>query len=268
MFLADSHTHSICSPDGRFPMTAMAEGAVRAGLSSLTITDHCDLLSLDGKTRIYEFDWAPVLSEYRAMQEAYGRKLELPLGLEFGMGFIDPPTAERILAQPALDFVIGVVHNLDEAHGGQDFYTLDYEREEDCYRALDNYFDSLIAMTRTDFYHVVGHISYPLRYMCGTYETPISLRRYTDQIRLIFKTAAEKGRGMEVNTWKGQTLSEWVPLLKLFKSCGGEIVTVGSDAHAPEPVGLGIREAYDILRDTGFSYVANYKGRKPEFHKL
>ena len=45
---------------------------------------------------------------------------------------------------------------------------------------------------------------------------------------------------------------------------GGEILTVGSDAHAPGPLGKGIQEAYTMMADCGFRYVAVYHERKPE----
>ncbi len=268
MFLADSHTHSNCSPDGTVPMVAMAQGAIAAGVSCLCITDHCDFLSLDGTQRTPFYNWSPVLAQFEEMQRQYGTSLDLRLGLEFGMGHLDPEGAKKVLSQPGLDFVIGAVHNLREELGGKDFYFLDYETEGDCYRALDDYFASMVELSKGAFYDVIGHIIYPLRYMRGQYETPISLSRYTDSIRLVMKHAVQSGRGIEINTWKGQTLKEWIPMLKLYRECGGEIVTVGSDAHAPGPIGAGIRESYTMLSDLGFSYVTVFKERKAEFVKL
>ena len=56
MFLADCHTHSLCSPDSEIPMVAMGQKAYEYGLTSLTLTDHCDLLSLEGQpTLTYDF---------------------------------------------------------------------------------------------------------------------------------------------------------------------------------------------------------------------
>ena len=43
---------------------------------------------------------------------------------------------------------------------------------------------------------------------------------------------------------------------------------MGSDAHAPEPLGLGVKEAYDLMQDCGFRYVAVYHERKPEMFRL
>ena len=59
MFLADCHTHSLCSPDSNAPMLQMAQKAYEYGLHTLCLTDHCDLLSLEGE-RTLDYDWTPV----------------------------------------------------------------------------------------------------------------------------------------------------------------------------------------------------------------
>lgn len=264
--IADCHTHSRVSPDSNAPMVEMARQAVTYGLDVMCLTDHCDLLSLEGE-RTLDYNWQAVLRERQTMLDAFGTRLDLPLGLEFGMAHLYPEAAEKILSQPGLDFVIGSCHNMDEKDGGRDFYLLSYDTLEDCYRALDNYFASMQKMAATSYYDVVGHVIYPLRYMNGPYETP-SLARYRDQIREILRLAIDSGRGIEINTWKGQTLAEWLPLLKDYKELGGEILTVGSDAHAPDPLGRGIREAYQLMQDCGFRYVAVYHQRKPEMFRL
>ena len=94
------------------------------------------------------------------------------------------------------------------------------------------------------------------------------LDAYLDRIRDILEAAVSRGRGMEVNTYRGRTVAEWRPILELFRDCGGEIVTVGSDAHTPADVGKGVREACALLKELGFSYAATYDKRKPVFHKL
>ena len=249
-------------------MAEMAEAAIAAGLDELCFTDHMEPVEWGVTTPRESFDWAALSAEFEAARQAAGDRIVLRLGIELG----DAPWAlentERLLAQaPPLDFVIGSCHNLDEAAGGRDFYLLPYDTLEDCYRALDNYFQSMLAMAASPCYDVVGHVIYPLRYMNGPYDTP-SLDRYRDQIREILRLAIQSGRGIEINTWKGQTLREWIPILRDYRELGGEILTVGSDAHAPEPLGRGIREAYGLMADCGFRYVAVYHARKPEMIRL
>ena len=56
--------------------------------------------------------------------------------------------------------------------------------------------------------------------------------------------------------------------MKTYRALGGEIITVGSDAHAQEYVGAGIADAYAALKELGFRYIAAYVQRKPHFMKL
>ena len=73
---------------------------------------------------------------------------------------------------------------------------------------------------------------------------------------------------MEVNTWRGRSIEEWIPYLRLFKSLGGELITAGSDAHTVQDVGRGIRDVYQVIAHCGFAYVAVYHGRKAGMERL
>ena len=199
MFLADCHTHSSCSPDSSTPMVEMAKRAVEYGLTALTLTDHCDLLGLEGE-RTPDYDWAPVLEQRKETLAAFGTKLDLPMGVELGMAFLFPEAADQILSQPGIDFVIGAAHNLSEEAGGRDFYMLDYETPQDCYTALDDYFASMVKLAAGPHYDVVAHIIYPLRYMRHRPFPLPSLTRYRDQIHEIMRLAKDSGRGIEINT--------------------------------------------------------------------
>ena len=96
----------------------------------------------------------------------------------------------------------------------------------------------------------------------------LTLEPFREQVEEIFRQVAGSGHALEVNTCRGMSLAEWLPLLRCFKACGGEFVTVGSDAHQPEHMALGIPEALALLQEAGLSYVTTYRGRRPVPHKL
>ena len=73
----------------------------------------------------------------------------------------------------------------------------------------------------------------------------------------------ETGRGIELNTYCGRTIEPWRPILDRYRAHGGELITVGSDAHFPERVGLGVSAAYALLRETSFRYVSVYERHIP-----
>ena len=70
-----------------------------------------------------------------------------------------------------------------------------------------------------------------------------------------------------VNTYCGRTLHEWKPVLELYRTCGGEIVTIGSDAHTASRVGQYSDRACALLKDI-FGHVCTFENRQPIFHKL
>lgn len=265
MFIGDLHTHSICSPDGAFPMADMARSAREAGLTYLCLTDHCDLLDLSGAFTPH-YDWAPYQKEFQAAMDALPAGLELGRGLELGEAYEDPDAARAVLAgEPELDFVIGSVHNFHAMMDKQDFYNADYRDPKLCYAALVDYLDSMAALAKLpDCYDTLAHVLYPLRYMHRSGQD-ISFARgdLPDRLAAVLTQVAQSGKALELNTWRGRTVEEWEPVLRLFLSVGGEYVTVGSDAHHVDDVGKGVLECYALMRECGLKYTAVYRKRKP-----
>lgn len=259
MYQIDYHTHTHLSPDGHAPLSAMAEAAVQARLSELCVTDHYDRQGEHGGFSP-DYDWGPALEQYRAACPAFQGRLCLRLGIEYGGAPSDPDYARQIYALPELDFVIGSLHNLSPQQGGEDFFFLDYRSAGTCYAALDDYFASMLRLVELpDTYDILGHIIYPLRYM----PEELSLSRYWDAIDTVLRRVLETGRGIELNTYCGRTIEPWRPILERYRAHGGELITVGSDAHFPERVGLGVSAAYALLRETGFRYVSVYERHTP-----
>lgn len=268
MYLTDYHTHTRCSFDSQADLMEQAVRAAQLGLQELCTTDHCDLIDEKAR-RVYDLDWVPILNQYQQVREKMEGKLKLRLGIELGCAQTDPECARKMLSGASLDFVIGSIHNLSMERGGTDLYYVKYDTVEDCYRALDDYFASMAALVKlTDTYDVLGHVIYPLRYMTGAQGGPVTLERYWEQLRAIFTAVAQSGRGIEVNTYCGRTLEPWLEVLKLYRDCGGEIVTIGSDAHNAENIGKGAQQAQQLLEAAGLRYLTVYQQRTPQFVKL
>lgn len=265
MFIGDQHTHSICSPDGAYPMGEMAGAAHAAGLTYLCITDHCDLLDLNGyPTPTY--DWGPYRAAFAEAQSRLPQGLTLGRGLELGSAYEDIPAARAVLAgEPELDFVLGSAHNFRSMMSKQDFYNADYSSRETCMLALADYLDSLALLAQLpDCYDSLAHVLYPLRYMHRAgQDVSLAEGDLPERLTLALRRVAQAGKALEVNTWRGRTVAEWKPILEEFKALGGEYITVGSDAHITADVGKGVLESYQLIRDCGFRYVAVYRGRKP-----
>jgi histidinol-phosphatase (PHP family) len=70
---------------------------------------------------------------------------------------------------------------------------------------------------------------------------------------------------LEVNVGKGLPDPA---VYALYRQCGGEIVTVGSDAHRAADVGNLVKDGAGLLRAAGFGYIAAFEQRRVRFEKI
>ncbi|MGI6014032.1 MAG: histidinol-phosphatase HisJ family protein [Oscillospiraceae bacterium] len=273
MQLFDFHIHSICSDDAKNTMAEMALASAKAGIDVVCFTDHFDLDDYrTGEPLLNPLDiWPTVLEQYAAAKEACAGIVEVRLGMELGEANHNPTYAARCAAQPELDFVLGSTHNLRNT---TDFYYLQYQSLEHCYALLDTYIAELMELSQLDCYDCMSHIGYTRRYMLAAgYDAVITLDRYGDQLDQIFRTLIQNGRGIELNCsgFRHPGISTSIPdlpLLKRYRELGGEIITIGTDAHRVVDAGHFIREGYALLAEAGFQYVCSYQNRIPAFIKL
>ena len=270
MYCSDYHLHTLISSDSPASLEQQARAALEERLKELCVTDHWNLLDQQGNSLSRTRDWTESIAQVRQARELFGDRLEIRLGIEVGNGEIDPAAISEGLAQAGqeLDFVIGSLHSMSLGSGGLGIYTAAHrcQQIEDGIALLDDYMDTLTALAATDTFDVLGHVIYPLRYLPQQWQ--LTLDPYKDQLQELFCTLIQTGRGIEFNTTQGNTIAEWTDVLKLYRSCGGEILTVGSDAHRPEWIGAGFSDAYELLKSLGFRWVCTYRNRQPVFHSL
>lgn len=270
MYCSDYHLHTLISSDSPASLEQQVLSGLDAGLNELCVTDHWNLLGQQGDSLPHTRDWTESIAHIRRAREQYGSRMEIRLGIEVGNGEIDPSGICEGLAQAGeeLDFVIGSLHNMSLGSGGLGIYTAAHQCQkiEEGIALLNDYMDTLTDLAATDTFDVIGHVIYPLRYLPQQWQ--LTLDPYEEQLRELFRTLVQKNKGIEFNTTQGHTIEEWIPVLKLYRECGGEILTIGSDAHRPGQVGAGFHDAAALLRILGFRHYATYRNRTPVFHAL
>ena len=270
MLLADQHIHSNCSPDGFHTMTEMAQTSFWRGVGTICFTDHIDLE--DSETGAYNPDylspWNSILQQYSdAVAACEG--IDLRLGIELGAINHHPEIAAEALALKELDFVIGSVHN---NRGLRDFYFLEYESEEHCLKLLDDYMLDNLELAEVGGFDVLGHLGYAPRYMRRQgFQSCVTIERHGDVIDAIFRRLIDSGLGIEINCSgfrDGMGSIPTLPILRRYRELGGEIITIGTDAHTLDNAGTFLAEGYGVLVEAGFKYFTQFKGRKPEFKSV
>ena len=270
MYAADYHVHSTCSPDGKMTMAQAAEAAIGAGLDEICITDHVDTIYWGTNAPRTSFDWAASRAQYREAAEKYSDKLSIKLGAELGEANLSFERAEKLLnSAEKLDFCIGSVHTCSEKFDHLDLYFLEGGQSPDFYTAvIEDYLDSVAAISKWGRFHVLGHLTLPLRYLKEHLGWSMSFAAWMDRVEEIFSIIIPKGIGIECNTNRGNDPLPGADILRRYREMGGEVITLGSDAHVTKDVGCAIRERQELLRDCGFKYFTTFTGGKPEFKTL
>ncbi len=264
MFYADQHMHSSVSFDSHSPRPDMAAAAVQAGLSALCFTDHYDVVDEQGHF-VPTYDWTPAREAHAQAKAAWGDRIFLGFGIEVGNAPEDFSIAEQVIAEPGLDLVIGSIHNSSAALQHQDYYYANFTSPAMCHQFLDDYFQSMLRLAQWGKFDTLGHIPYPLRYMRDRDGQDVSLVPYEGIIREILKAVIASGKAIELNTCKYHpgSAADYEGILRAYHELGGELVTVGADAHSPENVARAFPEGHELLRQCGFRYVTHFIGRTP-----
>ena len=256
------HLHSRCSFDAEYPLTEMCRAAKQAGIYELCLTDHCDLVDEKGKPND-DFDWAAENRELLAARAAYP-ELTIRKGVELGQAILRPQAAENILAEPDIDFVLGSMHDSPQ---GIDYYWMEYTSVAQCRKLIEEYLEALLELSRTDYFDSLAHMTYPLRYMRDRAGIAVDFRCCDDLVQEILKTLVERGKALEINTSGYQNPGhEPLPpeyIVKRYRELGGELITIGTDAHEPNNIAAGLEQGMALLRRCGFRYLTGYEKRKP-----
>lgn len=57
-------------------------------------------------------------------------------------------------------------------------------------------------------------------------------------------------------------------ILKMYKNLGGEIITIGSDAHFSEHIAYKFEDISELLKNFGFKYYTVFENQKPRCYNL
>lgn len=259
--------HSQFSSDSQSPQEDMLRSALEKNLSGICFTDHLDFDYPD-EPEAFQLDLPHYKASVLALREKYCRKLTVGFGIELGLQPHLSKVHTAILKQYPFDFVIGSSHVV---HGADPYYPSFYEGRSE-HEAYLEYFTSILENIRAfDGFDVYGHIDYVVRYGPSKNEN-YTYMEYKDVIDEILKLLIAKGKGIEINTGGFKYgLSHPNPteeIIARYRELGGEIITIGADAHSPEHVAFDFLKVPAILKAAGFTYYTVFLNRKPEFIKL
>jgi len=269
--LSDYHMHSSFSGDSETPMERMIEQAIKLGLTHICFTEHMDkdFPVTEGEPIIdFEVNVDSYLYELLRCRKKYEKQIRVNFGIELGL----QPHLFRehaiLTKQHEFDFIIGSSHICNKR---DPYYSAFYDgrTEEEAYR---EYFQSEIDnIKKFSNFDVYGHLDYVVRYGPNK-DREYTYEKYKDLLDQIIDLLLEKEKGLEINTggmkYGLKELHPLTAILKRYRKMGGEIVTIGSDAHTPESIAKGFERAAEMLTECGFKYYTIFENRLPEYKRF
>lgn len=264
--LWDFHLHTNFSGDSDTPPARQIEKAISLGMERICITDHHDY---DVVSPIdFTLDFSSYFQTMNELRERYKDQIRLEIGVELGLQRHISDYLKQLIHTYDFDFIIGSSHFID---GLDPYYPSFYENRTEN-EAFRRFFQiSLERIQAMDCFDSYGHLDFIIRY-CPTKNSRYQAADYREYIDSILKILIEKGKALECNTGGFRYgLNQPNPcrdILLRYRQLGGELLTVGSDAHTPDYVGHEFNLTAELLKECGFRYYTVYHRRKPEFIPL
>lgn len=269
MNLTNYHSHSIYC-DGRADMAAFARWAKEKGFSAYGYSSHAPLPF----PTCWTMEWDRMddyLSEFQRLKQAYADYLELYIALEIDYLNEDSHPASACFQALPLDYRIGSVHLLYDEKGevvDGDLPAPKFAKmvlnhfHGDIETVVHQYFERANRMLQLGGFDILGHAD-KVHYNAEWFRPHITEENwYIHLVRTHLTEAVRSGYLIEINTKAYGSLGVFYPDERYFpflKELGAHVV-VNSDAHYPDLINAGRREALQALLRAGFSTVSELHG--------
>lgn len=245
----DYHMHTpLCRHASGEPVD-YARRALEVGLSEIGFSDHSPMRQDDFD------DWRmrnDQLDEYvekvrKAQRDFPQLTIRLALEVDYLPGHED--WIRDLAARHPWDYFIGSVHYVTDSWAVDSPAKLREWATRDAFEVWSVYFERLTKAAETGFFEIIGHADLPkkFRFRPARDCTPLYDR---------FLNAAKKHDcAIELNTaGLRKDCREIYPSREILQIAfqKGVLITFGSDAHAPEEVGMNFAEATQLARAVGY----------------
>ncbi|WP_078430574.1 histidinol-phosphatase HisJ family protein [Alkalihalobacterium alkalinitrilicum] len=258
MDIIDFHIHSNHSFDSNAGMEDVCEAAILKGVKEICFTEH---FSLNPVVPTYgHMNFESYFKEIENCRKKYESQLMIKAGIEICEPHQRIEEYKEQLKSFEFDFILGSVHNIDQKK-----LRIFLENKKST-SAYGEFFAEVYQMICLADIDIIAHLDLLKRYAFNSIGN-LNFKECKEQLVAILEKAIARNIGIEINTsgLRGK-INESLPsyeILKLYKDLGGEILTIGSDAHTPETVGSHFEEALQMAKECGFNYIYSFKQRTP-----
>jgi histidinol-phosphatase (PHP family) len=169
------------------------------------------------------------------------------------------PWIRELAARHPWDYFIGSVHYVSDTWDIDNPAKLSEWNQRDPFEVWSLYFERLTQAAASGLFDIIGHADLPKKFGhrpardCSGLEEPFLRAARAHQCAVELNTAGLRKECREI--YPGREL-----LQRAFQQ--GVPITFGSDAHAPEEVGMNFAEAVQLARETGYHQGCRFAARQ------
>ncbi|HEY3932396.1 MAG TPA: histidinol-phosphatase HisJ family protein [Verrucomicrobiae bacterium] len=258
----DYHMHTPLCRHATGEPADYAKHAVETGLTEIGFSDHSPMRQDNFDNWRMNFSQ---LDEYvekvRKTQKDFPQ-LQIRLALEVDYFPNGEDWICELAAKYPWDYFIGSVHYVSDSWAIDDPQKLSEWKSRDSFEVWQIYFERLTKAAESKLFEIIGHADLPKKFG----HKP---NRDCTPLYESFLNAAKKfGCAIELNTaGLRKDCKEIYPSREILQLTfqKGVPITFGSDAHAPQEVGMNFSEAIQLARDAGYKECCRFQNRKRGF---
>lgn len=249
----DHHTHTKFSWDSETSLEDLINGARKAELLGVVITDHIEFHPNDHGFNYYDYKKAvEEFEEYRH----FAPDMKIKFGAEISHHPKHISEIKHFLHSHRFQFVIGSNHNIGWEEV-PDYISRRESEGDDFKESLTPYFNETLNLVESNLYDALGHLDFPKRYIKQKLPSDFFVKHYERVIKSILTACLDMGVFIEVNTapFRAQIYEPYpsYQILELYRTLGGREVILSSDAHRPEDLATMFNIVIKELTKMGIS---------------
>jgi histidinol-phosphatase (PHP family) len=262
---ADYHMHTpLCRHAVGEPVD-YAKRAVEIGLTEIGFSDHSPMRQDNFDNWRMNFSQ---LDEYvekvrKAQKDFPQLTIRLALEADYLPGHED--WIRELAARHPWDYFIGSVHYVSDSWAIDDPQKLSEWKTRDSFEVWQIYFERLTKAAESKLFEIIGHSDLPKKF--GHRPT----RDITPLYEKFLDAAKKSGCAIELNTaGLRKNCKEIYPSREILQLAfqKGVPICFGSDAHAPEEVGMNFAEGISLAHETGYTESCRFAKRQRQFVKF
>lgn len=257
----DYHMHSSNSWDTKVPMEEMCMAALDKGITEIAFTEHFDHFTENKSKAAYEP--APYFEDIHTNRAHFaGQGLTIRAGVEVGEYHLYRDKVQPVIDAYNYDLVLGSLHWVN---GEQSVFQPSYYAGKTLPEAVMPYFAEMVEMIEGGGFDILSHMDVFKRRAHLVYGE-FNVEEFETEVRDVWRACIDNNIGIEINTggmrWKINEPHPNITALKWYREMGGEILTIGSDAHNPADLGYGLDYTMEMALEAGFKALARFEKRQ------